>query len=394
MMHGMNVRRLVASLLVGAAVGWGMSLAPLARPRATLPPPRYGDQPPSCFFSPDGRHLVRSHLVGGPIGVERGPGNVGTACLWDVARGEQIAVLRAPKRLINSVTFSPNGTAIAGRQEDGKILVWDRATGTLRDEIWFEHLKEAHPNTQIVYADDGGLLFQDARDWTTMRHVGTGKVAFDFRPHVRDCGSATVNFQNFYLAAGNRQAVVVGLATGAVIARFESPGDELDVNGVLSPDGRALALWMRGDSARIAVWTSEGNTTLPRMTWLNQTWNLPNRLALSNSGKLLAVQASHHPLKWIFFGEASRDPRHRIHVIDPETGREDGRIPDGQNAAFSPDDRTLAVGLADGTVQLWDLPLRRPWGWIGLAALAAAAMVFGLLTWRARRKVGLATGHR
>lgn len=384
----MNRRRLIASLLVGAAVAWGLSLAPLARPRATLPPPRFAGAVPQVFFAPDSKHLVTVHLIT-PQGMWIGGhfAGAGTAHLWDAETGMHIAVLREPKRLINSVTFSPDGTAVAGRHEDGRILIWERATGAVREEIWNDHLKKAHPNTQIVYTDDGGLLFQDAQDWTVMRHVDTGKAAFDFRPQLRDCDSGTINFQSFYLGAGNRHAFVVSLATGDLIAKFQSPDSELDVNGVLSPDGRALALWLRVLPARVAVWTSEGNKTLPRMTWLNQTWNLPNRLALSNGGRLLAVQSTYHPLKWIFFGEPSREPRQRIHLFDPEAGREVGRIPDGQSAAFSPDERTLAVALADGSVQLWDLPLRRPWGWIGLAALAAATTVYILLTWWVRRKM-------
>ncbi|MCI0680602.1 MAG: hypothetical protein L0Y71_00745 [Gemmataceae bacterium] len=376
----MNRRRLVASLLVGAAVGWGMSLAPLARPRATLPAQKYGGL--ACFFSPDAQHLITANLTSLPSEL---PANMGAAHLWDVATGAHIAVLGRSWQ-INSVTFSPDGATVAGRQVDGTILIWERTTGRLLEEIGNDGLKRAHPHTQIVYAPAVGLLFQDVNDWTVMRRVDTGNIAFDVRPLVRDCNSATVNHQDFYLAAGGHHAVAVSLATGEVVARFESRDHELDVNGTLSPDGRALALWLRNEPGRIAVWTVEGNTSLPRMTWLNQTWNLPNRLALANGGKLLAVQSFHHPRKWIFFGEPSREPRHRIHLFDTETGRDVGLIADAQSATFAPGNRTLAVTLGDGSVQLWGLPIRRPWGWIVLAALGAAALVYLLLAWRARRQ--------
>src|SRR6266581_4877014 len=100
----MNRRRLIASVLVGAAVTWGMFLAPVQWPRATLPAPKRVNPAPSFFFSPDSRHLVTVHLQPSPERAR--PGNVGCAQLWDAGNGKLLAVLTNEERLINSVTFS------------------------------------------------------------------------------------------------------------------------------------------------------------------------------------------------------------------------------------------------------------------------------------------------
>jgi WD40 repeat protein len=206
--NGMNRRRLLASLLVGGAVAWGMLLAPLQWPRATLPAPR--DRTPSSptlFLSPDAKHLVTVHFYVPPDRLEGG--NRGSATLWDAASGQRVAVLTDREILINSVTFSPDGAVIAGRQENGTIRLWDRSTGKLLRTIADHPEKDVHPNAQIVYAPDGRILVQVGQNWTLMRYVDTGKVAFDFRPRLGDCSSGTINHQGYYLAAGKRTAVVV-----------------------------------------------------------------------------------------------------------------------------------------------------------------------------------------
>src|SRR5262249_36521612 len=95
--NGMNRRRMFASLLVGVAVAWGMFLAPLQWPRATLPGPERVNPTPSFFFSPDSLLLVTVHLQPRP---EQGvSGNFGCARLWDAVNGKLLAVLTNEQRL-------------------------------------------------------------------------------------------------------------------------------------------------------------------------------------------------------------------------------------------------------------------------------------------------------
>jgi WD40 repeat protein len=61
---------------------------------------------------------------------------------------------------------------------------------------------------------------------------------------------------------------------------------------------------------------------------------------------------------------------------------------DARCAAYFPNGHALGVGYEDGTIEIWDLPLRRPW-WIeyGLPVIFAVLILLaGRIVWRAFRK--------
>ena len=79
--------------------------------KATLPIAR------SCYysgvsFSPDGTLLA-------------GGGNGGDLVLWDVATGRRIKVFSGHGHWIESLAFSPDGTVLASGSADGTVLLWD-----------------------------------------------------------------------------------------------------------------------------------------------------------------------------------------------------------------------------------------------------------------------------
>lgn len=412
----MNRRRMFASLLVGVAVAWGMFLAPLQWPRATLPAPERVNTAPSYFFSPDSRLLVTVHLQPRP---EQGlSGNFGCARLWDAHNGKLLAVLTNEQRLINSVTFAPDGSDIAGRHEDGKILIWNRADGTLRREVWNQHLKQAHPNTQIIYTPNGRLLYQHDRNWTQMFDVETNRLAVDMADIAVKFSETTIRVQDFFFAAKDHKAVAIRLDTGEVVANFQFGGDdapqqqpvskwgsgntnlggnfsgEMNTTGALAADGRTYAAWTASAPAAfkiasevVTVFRPDSALTLPPFPWHTSAWNSTRRLAISSDAKLLAAEGVENPRKWIVFGPPTNNERSRVFLIDARTGQGLGAINDAQGPGFSPDNRTLAVARENGDVQLWDMPLRKPWGWIALGSFGAAAVTSLLLTWRARRRV-------
>ena len=69
----------------------------------------------SVSFSPDGRTLAS--------------GEVGGIKLWDVATGENIAILRGHTIGVNSVSFSSDGRTLASGGANVTIYLWDVATG-------------------------------------------------------------------------------------------------------------------------------------------------------------------------------------------------------------------------------------------------------------------------
>src|SRR5262249_29281470 len=357
----------------------------------------------------DSRLLVTVHLQPRP---EQGlSGNFGCARLWDAHNGKLLAVLTNEQRLINSVTFAPDGSEIAGRQEDGKILIWNCADGTLRREVWNQHLKQAHPNTQIAFAPNGRLLYQHDHNWTQMFDLETNKLAIDVAHIAVKFSETTIRFQDFFFAAKDHKAVAIRLDTGEVVANFQFGGDdapqqqpvskwgsgntnlggnfsgEMNTTGALAPDGRTYAAWTGNFAGEVVTILGPDSTlTLPPFPWHTSAWNSTRRLAISSDANLLAAEGVENPRKWIFFGPPTNNERSRIYLIDARTGQGLGAINDAHAPAFAPDNRKLAVALDNGDVQLWDMPRRKPWGWIALASSGAAGVTYLLLTLRARRR--------
>jgi len=375
----MSRRRLLASFLVGAAVLWGTLLAPLNRPRVTIAAPADGNPAPALFFSPDSSQLVTVHFQRFHVGEEPFTGNHGSARVWDVASGQLVATLTDRDRLINSVAFAPDGSTVAGRQENGRIIVWNRSTGEMVGEHAEDWLRrDAHPNTQVVYAPDGRLLYQNAQVWTRMHDVATGTLEFDFTEKKEPFNSATVRIQNFFLAAGTPGAVAFRIDTGEVHAVFETNGVTVDTNGALSQNGRCFAVWQRDDRAvrDLLVWTPSGRETLriaPQMPG-----------AISNDGRWLATIDAVHRQRWLFFGPQTGEQHGIVVITDTSTGRERATLSGTPSVAFAPDDRTLAVSQESGAVQLWDFPLRTRWEWIVPASAAAAVLTYWLTGLRRR----------
>ncbi len=219
---------------------------------------------------------------------------------WDISAGRErvhMKLLGEHRQSVGGLAFSPDGLSLVSGGDDGKINIWELATGklvrTLKSdpERWRDVAFSPDGSMLAAAGFDHGLFFWDTTTWTKQKKI----------PEQDRLGAQALAF----FADGRRlalslgfQARVIDVATGKEVWR--SSKLPVGINAIaLSPDGATIATTGR----MIKFWDAA--------TGLEKTPRLPG-----HGGGIESV-------------------------------------------AFSPDGATLATGSTDQTVKLWDLATRR-----------------------------------
>lgn len=215
------------------------------------------------------------------------------------------------------------------------------------------------PNGRLVAWEDESESPSRERKHCWVQDVSTEKVVADVSLDGELEGIAGVDaVQELLLVElsntphGNRSRLSVrDLRTQAAIATIQCTGFVFFTE--LSPDGRLVAVTERipntsGDAAAIvSVWDVRFGE---KVGTLDMPGSYVWALAFTSDGKLLAV------------GSERSDHRGTVEIFEVATSQ---RVADwtfneiwGVTAlAFSPDDKHLAVGIADGRVRLYERPI-------------------------------------
>ncbi|WP_035139885.1 DUF4082 domain-containing protein [Fischerella sp. PCC 9605] len=197
---------------------------------------------------------------------------------------------------VGAIAFSSDGSSLASGVEDGRVVVFDVATGTVSKTLSSE--EEDLPVTGVVFnPKDKNKVASVARDSVVrVWDVGAGKETKILRGH-------------------------------------ENPTRAIATN----PDGSILA--SGGEDSRIALW-DEKSSKLLRL--LEGHLDFVNSLAFGSNGRTLV--------------SGSKDQR--IIIWDVTTGRQIqtllGHSDEVTGVAISPDEKLIASASADGSVRLWD----------------------------------------
>jgi RNA polymerase sigma factor (sigma-70 family) len=406
---------------------------PLNHEHALEAIPRWGtarkidvlDRTMDCLtFSPDGSILAAAARwtdnTGGPSA-----GFVPEICLWDVARGKVLRHFPANEELILSLSFAPDGTAIASNGMDAVVRLWDVATGREAS------LQSGHRSavTLVVVSPADGTAFTGSRDGTIRRwDPATGRelgVIADL-PYEIDAMDIAPDGRTLVVGEGG-YLLLWSVAERREVRRFSRaalPADGYGFHAVFSPDGTKIAsdlgvfdvasgkvlatfrdqkfalkhmasyvpTFFSSDSRQVITAEAQGARVWDIATSKEVRWAVRSRFpvdgvgiagtidhslmsaVLSADGRFLATSGSIYFNGW---AQERFDPAIRIWEL--ATGREvavlKGHQGRNRGLAFSRDGRLLAScsvdfgPVKDSTIRVWDIAtgreLRRLEGHLG-----------------------------
>ncbi|MBM3263680.1 MAG: WD40 repeat domain-containing protein [candidate division Zixibacteria bacterium] len=323
---------------------------------------RIGDYVNSLSWSPDGKRLATAAISGSVVVFDlseskihdleghrfgatalswhpRGlllasAGQDGKARVWDAMRGQELFNLDGGASWVECAAWSPNGdwlATAAGREVRFWNTTGDQVSSTKAFESTVADIAWAPDGNILAAAAYGGLTLLDAKDARQVRFEWKGSSLVtvwspDGRFIVTGDQDATVHF--WYTDTGQ----------DLQMSGYETKVRELSWNAT----SRYLAT---GGGKAVVVWDCSGKGpagTRPTMLRFHQ--DVLTAVAFQNRSKRLAsASLDGYVAIW---KDATSQSLHRQIRLETEVSR----------LAWSPDDRSLAVGDASGQVTVFAVP--------------------------------------
>jgi len=341
------------------------------------------------------RGVALKQSMGGLFAISAGA-KLGAAALqdsttiFDPGTGEILATLGGIKESPAQLGFSADGKLVYVGGGRGRVSVWDWKAGKEHQIPWTPpQFGGTDSSFHCHFSPDGKLFVVGVQSSIPL---AVFNVANWDKVHDLDCSASTSTFTpdskqlivSSYAgnaAGGGGILRVVDVATGKELHKYSTPSHYYSL--AVSPDGKVLGCGISDHSCLLNLATGKVLHSLSGHTW---------GLAFSPEGKTFAASSSGTHVR--FWDVATGNERHEqpgnfgsncvtavspdgrlvaaadwmdreIHTWDTTTGKRVSLFPlkgderYARNLTFSTDGRTLAAGLYQGMVQVWDVESRK-----------------------------------
>ena len=198
----------------------------------------------SAAFAPDTREMVTGHTDG-------------RIHLWDVATGELVATQQMSTERIVNVSFSPDGLFVLSNARGGTTTIWNRQTDTVIQQFdWPEPLVPGTgASSYAVFSPDGQTVLTTGPN-AYLWDIATGQLVTTLEGHTRGIMGVAFSPDGTSIATSSSDNTVRlwDTTTGGFIKEFR--GHINDVHHVeFTPDGRQLV--SNAADGTVRVWDIE-----------------------------------------------------------------------------------------------------------------------------------------
>ena len=298
-------------------------------------------------FSPDGSQIVTS-TSGGNVKI------------WDTERGVCTIGIddhRGKSGISSKLVFSKDGRHLAAancRMKNGKIYVWCSHTGTKVRETEIHSPCDVYP---LCFSSDLSLLVgknnpqkrtgRDIADGDsiTVWHVETGEQLADITEHPEPVRRFCFSPCGQFLAAGNWHGTihVWNVESGQLETTYTDYGKS-QMYPYFLPEGELITAAV--SERKVEIWQVKKDEKLDEF---EHRGNSNNTVRFSENGTQLAVASESEIQIW------TKDNNSDAHTLSTLHGH----IPTMDTLVFSSDEKTLAAGLWNDNVLLWDVASKR-----------------------------------
>jgi WD40 repeat protein len=274
----------------------------------------------SAVFSPDGQQV----LTGGYDGRLR---------IWNAASGAQLREISGPSGLVTAVGFSPNGRLIFSGSDNGGVRLWNAESGTLVRDINGHSTR----TVAVAFSPSGSrILAANENHRVQLWNASSGTLIREYK-----IANSSLIFAVAFSPDGTRVLLggyglyLLNADSGALINAYGTEFGTETFSVAFSPDGQRI---VSGGRQTAQLWDVASGTMIR-----GYRINSPvNSLAYSPDGQLIL--------------SGSRDGN--VQLWDSSSGalvREfrgySGAV---SSVAFSPDGKLVLSGSGDNSARLWD----------------------------------------